>query len=319
MLAPRHLPLLGTFVQVCRDGSFTKAARTLSTSKSVVSAHLRALEDALGARLLERTTRRVALTQIGRDVLAVAERIVSATVEVANIAEASRDVPTGVLRVGGPVELGVSLVAPAIARLRAKFSGLRAELVLTDDKMDPIAHRLDAMVSVNVAQDSTFASTQLGSDVEVIVAAPDLARRWHTAAQPRDLTEAPWVVHSAVPTGPKYQWRNTRGTVQWITFPEVAIAANTSAAVRSLVAESAGVAVIPAPLVAEDIRLGRMVRILPDWRGRTVRVHVCLPSNSHQPTRVTLFLVELEAVFEARYPMARAARRGSTSQRAGKK
>src|SRR6185295_9576297 len=99
MLAPRHLHLFATFIQVCRDGSFTQAARRLSISKSLVSSHLRTLEDVLGARLLERTTRRVALTQVGQDVLAAADRMMLAAEDVVSITESQSGVPSGVLRV----------------------------------------------------------------------------------------------------------------------------------------------------------------------------------------------------------------------------
>src|SRR5262245_38908863 len=105
MLSPRHLHLLVTFVHVCREGSFTQAARKLSISKSMVSDHLRTLEDVLGARLLERTTRRVALTQIGQEVLVAAERMQAAAADVSQLAESQRAAPSGVLRVGAPVFL----------------------------------------------------------------------------------------------------------------------------------------------------------------------------------------------------------------------
>src|SRR5687768_12705435 len=139
MFPPRHLHLLATFVEVCREGSFTKAALRLGISKSIVSGQVRMLEDTLGARLLERSTRQLALTQIGREVLGAAERMLSAAGDVANIAESKRTVATGVLRVAAPIYLGEFFVAPAVARLVSRFRELRAELMLSDEKTDPIA------------------------------------------------------------------------------------------------------------------------------------------------------------------------------------
>jgi DNA-binding transcriptional LysR family regulator len=297
MLLPRHLPLLATFVQVCRDGSFTKAAHSLSISKSLVSVHLRLLEQALGARLIERTTRRVALTQTGQGVLAAADRMLSAATEVSRIAEAEHDVPTGVLRVGAPVDLGALLVAPAVSRLCGRFPELRAEIVLSDDKTDPITHRLDALLSVNVPKDSTMVSTRLGSDVEVIVASPELAKKWQSASQPKDLASAPWVAHPAIPVSARHKFRNQRGTLQRLAPSEARVVANTGDAIRSLVVGGAGFAVVPSQMVFDDLRTGRMVRVLPDWKGRKVTVHACLPSRTHAPARVIFFLEELRAVF----------------------
>ena len=296
MLSPRHLHLLATFVQVCREGSFTQAGRNLSISKSMVSSHLRTLEEVLGARLLERTTRRVALTQTGQEVLAAAERVMVAADDVANIAEIKRAVPSGVLRVAAPVYLGTLWVAPAMARLCARYSELRTELLLSDAKTDPIAHQLDATVSVNISQEAALASVQLGTDIEIIVAAPELAERWKSATQPKDLVSAPWVAHSCIPVGAQYQFRNQRGTLQRLAAPPASAAANTSDAVRALVCSGAGIAVLPLAPVQEELRTGRLVRMLPQWKGRAIRIHLVLPSNKHPPARVTIFLEELRAV-----------------------
>jgi DNA-binding transcriptional LysR family regulator len=297
MLAPRHLPLLATFVQVCRDGSLTKAASNLAISKSLVSAHLRSLEQVLGARLLERTTRRLALTQTGQDVLAAADRMLSAANEVARIAESKQGAPSGVLRVGASVEVGALLVAPAVARLCARYPELRAELLLTDEKSDPIAHRLDVIVSINVPKDSTLISTRLGEDVEIVVASPELAQSWRDATEPKHLASAPWVAHPAIPPSARHQFRNSRGALQRLAPVEPRILANTGDAIRSLVVGGAGFAVLPYQMVADDLRSGRMVRVLTDWRRRKVVLHACLPSRNHPPARATLFLQEFREVF----------------------
>ncbi|HTV23991.1 MAG TPA: LysR family transcriptional regulator [Polyangiaceae bacterium] len=307
MLSARHLHLLVTFVHVCREGSFTEAARNLSLSKSMVSEHLRSLEEALGARLLERTTRRVALTQTGEEVLAAAGRMLVAADEVTNIAESRHSVPSGVLRVAAPVFLGTTLVAPALARLCGTYPELRAELLSSDERTDPIEQRLDAMLSVNVPQDTALTSVQLGNDLEILAAAPELAASWRNATQPKDLAAAPWVAHSAIPSGAQYQFRNQRGTAQRLTPPIPRAVANTSDAIRVLVASGTGFAVLPMRLVHADIRAGRIVRVLPEWKGRTVRIHVCLPSQKHPAARVTRFLEALRAVFsefelETRHP-----------------
>src|SRR5438067_1594097 len=138
MLRVQQLPLVVVFAQVCREGSITRAAYALGLSKSVVSTHLRTLEAMLGARLLDRTTRRLALTQTGEAVLAAAGRVVAATDEIRLIAEAQREAPTGTLRVAASQDLGTRFVAPAVARLLATHPDLRAELLLDDATQDLI-------------------------------------------------------------------------------------------------------------------------------------------------------------------------------------
>ncbi len=297
MLRAQHLPLLAIFAQVCRDGSLTAAAQSLGLSKSVVSSHLRNLEEVLDVRLLERTTRRLSLTQAGDTVLAAATRMLAAADEVSRIGEIQRQAPTGTLRVAAPVDLGALLVAPAVARLCAQHPKLQAELVLSDDRTDFFAERLDAMLTVNVPKDSSLVSTRLASDVEIIVSAPELAERWRDAKQPKDLMGAPFIAHTHIPSGNRRHFRNTRGTKQQITPSQPRIVANTTDAIRSLVVAGIGLAVVPSQVVHEDIIAGRIVRMLPDWRGRTVHVHLCRPSQQHPPPRVAAFVRELRSVF----------------------
>ena len=310
MLTPRHLPLLATFVQVCRDGSFSAAARSLSISKGLVSAHVRSLEKALGVQLIVRTTRRVSLTQVGQDVLGAAERSLSAASEISRLAESKERSPTGVLRIGAPVDLGALLVAPADARLCATYPNLQAELLFNDEKTDMIEHRLDAVVTVNAPKDSALISTRLGSDVEIIVASPRLARAWEAASEPKHLTDAPWVAHPSLPISSRHSFRNERGVKQRLAPRQARVLANTGDAIRSLVVGGAGFAVVPRQMVADDLQTGRMVRVLPKWMGRDVVVHACLATRGHPPARVRLFLAELRHVFrssgfEAQYAAAR--------------
>jgi DNA-binding transcriptional LysR family regulator len=114
-------------------------------------------------------------------------------------------------------------------------------------------------------------------------ASPALAKKWLAASQPKDLVEAPWVSHPSIPASARHQFRNQRGTLQRVLPKSARILANTGDAIRSLVVGGAGFAVVPTQMVAEDLRVGRMMRVLPDWRCRKVIVHVCLPSRSHPP------------------------------------
>ncbi|HVZ31690.1 MAG TPA: LysR substrate-binding domain-containing protein, partial [Polyangiaceae bacterium] len=163
---------------------------------------------------------------------------------------------------------------------------------------DPITHRLDAIVSVNVPRDSTLVSTHLGTDIEIIVGSPALASRWQAATQPKDLIDAPWVAHPAVADAARHPFRDENGVLQRFTPKGIRILANTSDAIRSLVVGGAGLAVVPAQMVLEDMRSGRMLRLLPNWRRRSVRFHVCVTSRSHAPARVSLFVEELRALFK---------------------
>src|SRR5438128_2393620 len=132
MLGPRDLPLLPVFVAVVRCGSFSAAARQLGIAKSVASQHVKALEERCGVRLLERTTRRMRLTQIGAQVFDAATTVVDSARAIGELIESEREAPTGTLRVTAPYDLGRTVVAPAAAALALRHPAVRVDLVLDD-------------------------------------------------------------------------------------------------------------------------------------------------------------------------------------------
>ncbi len=291
----QNLPLLAIFAEVCHRGSITAAATSLSLSKSVVSTHLKTLEDELGTRLLNRTTRQLSLTGPGSGVLYLAEQILAAAAEVAAVAESQRDEATGTLRIAATLDLGARFVAPVIAALVRAHPGLRAELVLDDERLDPIASRLDALVRIGAPADASLTVKRLATDREILVASPALRTTWKKARAPQDLVGAPWVVKAALASPTKQRFTHKSGKTQETKLADVRVAANTTDALRALVAAGAGFAVIPRHKVADDLRAGRLVHVLPQWSGRAVRLDLLLPSRQHQPRRLVLFIEALRA------------------------
>ena len=130
MLAPRDLPLLPVFVAVASTGSFTAAAKELRLAKSVVSEHVRTLEQRCGVRLMERSTRRLHLTQIGEQVLEAAEGVLSSVRSLEQVVEGQRELPSGTLRVTLPLDPRLSaIVAPIAASLTQQYAALKVDLV----------------------------------------------------------------------------------------------------------------------------------------------------------------------------------------------
>src|SRR5262245_59693337 len=212
MFEPRDLPLLAVFAAVVRHGSFTAAARELRVAKSVTSDNVRVLEGRCGVRLLERTTRRLRLTQAGAEVLRSAERALALTDEVRALSEAHRDAPAGTLRIAATLELGARFVAPAVASLCAAHPALRAELLFDDGEIDLVGRGVDAALRLGVPRASGFAARKLADDVEIVAAAPALAAAWERARRPGDLAGAPWVEHASLARATRWSFRGPRGT-----------------------------------------------------------------------------------------------------------
>ena len=293
---PQQLALLAVFAEVCHQGSITAAARSLGLSKGVVSTHVRTLESHLGVRLLNRTTRRLSVTDSGDAVLVLANRIVASADEVQAVADAQRNEPTGTLRVAATLDMGARFVAPALAELARSHPALRAQLLLDDHLIDPVVNRLDATVRVGVQADSSLTARLLATDTEIIVVAPSLRAAWPKVRKPADLTAAPWIIHSAIAEQATQRFTSVQGQHADLKLRNVRIVANTTDAIRVLVTAGAGFAVLPRHMVASDLRERRMLQILPKWIRRKIRIDLLLPSRNNPPRRVVVFSETLRKI-----------------------
>jgi DNA-binding transcriptional LysR family regulator len=293
-IEPRDLPLLAVFAVVVRRGSFTEAARELGVSKSLVSDHVRTLEERHGVRLLERTSRKLALTQVGERVYAVAFGVLRATVDFGEIVEEYRHGPTGTLRVTASHDFVDRFVAPVAAALVNRYPTLSIDVIADDTRRDLISEQIDVAVRVGPSQDSNYVTQRLWTDPEIVVATPELLARFPDAVRPRDLLGAPWVVHARFAGRTTWRYTGSGGETDSVEFTARATG-NSARAVRSLIVRGAGFGVLPRYTLVEDLAARRLVRVCPDWVRRYVDVCAVLPTR-RQPPRVTMFLEMLRAV-----------------------
>lgn len=293
MSGSRELPLLVAFAAVVRRGSFTAAARELGLAKSTVSEQIRALEERCGVRLLERSTRSVRPTQVGEQVMVTAAAVADAARALDATLEAHRDLPVGVLRVASTQDLGPRLVAPIVARMAAQHPGLRVELVSDDGSRDLVAEGFDLAVRLGAPKLQGRVVVRLARVAEPIVGAPALADAWAQARRPRDLRGAPWVHHSLLAGTEVMTFVGPRAAREEVAVVRRA-QANSGEGVRALLLHGAGLGVLPEYFVAEDLRVGALVRVCPEWIWKSVTIYAELPSTRQRPRRVQLFLDALK-------------------------
>jgi DNA-binding transcriptional LysR family regulator len=298
------------FARVVQRGSFAAAARELGLSRSHVSETVAELEAQVGVRLLERTTRALRLTQEGRRFFDRCDRVVGdAEAALADLAESS-EAARGTLRVTCSSVVVRDLVAPVLVAL-ARSPGISAELCVDDHRRDLVAEGFDVGVRVGVPADSTFVARFLGAVPDVIVAAPEVAR----AIDPDDFDAVralPWIAHSALPAA--VELAGPHGGSRALRLDAV-LTTNTAESQRALLLAGAGASVAILPLVDDLIAEGRLVRLLPSWKLRTMQVFALMPSARQQPARTRLFvgaLVERAAELWGRAPRPPPARRVRT-------
>lgn len=305
MIGFTDAPLLAAFAAVARSGSFSAAARALDLSKSVISTRVAELERRCGAALLERTTRRVRLTDAGTEALEVAARIDESLAALSRSLEGRQREPSGVLRVSTTGDLGTSLVAPAVARLVTAFPKLRVEILSDDAALDLLEKGVDVAVRLGSPKPSSFVARRLAVLREPIVAAPMLAERWLAARRPADLVAAPWVRHALV-TGHAMRFVGPSGATQEIS-PAFRAVANAGATILSLLLAGAGLGVMPEHVLREPLRDGRLVELCPGWIWKHVTLYALMPAGARRnPATKELLrlLLEQMQLEERRWPDA---------------
>ncbi len=285
-------PFLHVFSAVARCGSFSAAALELKLSKSVVSERIKHLEERAGVRLLERTTRRVQLTDSGAQVLAAATTLQDALGQLTSTLDAARSEPTGVLRISTTNDLGPLLVAPVVARFVRAYAKVTVEVFAEDVQRDFAEQRIDIAVRLGAPKSSSLVLQKLATLNEPIVAAPSLGAMYRAANRPRDLAKAPWVRHALI--SPRtLNFTGPAGAVDEVS-PQWRASANSGATMLSLLLNGAGIGVFPEHALREHLRQGLLVELCPGWIWKTVSLYAVTASRPSQRPILKAFVTMLK-------------------------
>ena len=283
---------LRAFDRVVETGSFSAVARENRTSQSAVTRLVAQLEEHFSVRLLHRTTRRLSLTDDGRALLAHARQVLEAAEDMeAGLGRQSGSVQ-GAVRVGTSVAGGLFL-APRLPDLLAQHPGLSVELVLQDRLGDMIEDRLDLAWRSGEIADSSLVARLVGRLGRAAVAAPIYLERYGAPSTPEDLTQHECLIHDVGPESDV--WRFTGPDGQIDVRVSARFRANDSEAVRFAARAGYGIALLPELTVLNDLRAGRMYRLLNDYPSHVVPIHLVYPSrrNLAPRTRVVMdFMIE---------------------------
>lgn len=283
------LELLTAFVAVAEAGSFTKAAEKLNRDASIVSRRVSQLERQLGVRLLSRTTRRVALTEIGATYF---RRVQALLDELAVASRAASDVaasPQGLLRVSLPVTFGRQWIAPVLPSFLARHPKIRIDARFSDRVVDLVAEGFDVAIRVGGLRDSSLTSRRIASYRNRLVAAPGYLKGRDKPKTPGDLSRHACLGFSGHADWP--DWRMMRDGKRVTVRPEGPLIADNSEAVLMSAVAGLGIAFMPDWLVGPDIRAGTLVEVLQGWGGKADGgVYAILPPGRLVPTKTRVFV-----------------------------
>jgi DNA-binding transcriptional LysR family regulator len=284
-----HLEDIAVFVQVVDNGSFTAAAERLGMSKSVVSKYVTRLENRLGARLLNRTTRRLSLTEIGRTFYERTQQglqeIEDAEAEVSRLQGAAR----GTLRLNAPMSFGILHIAPALSDFLARYPDIKVELNLDDRQLDLVKGGFDVAIRIAELPDSSLVARRLGPCRHVVCAAPGYFKRRGVPRRPEDLLEHNALTFQYQDSPHQWHFRSPAGKV--ISVPVTgSLQANSSLALREVLLQELGVTLTPTFMVGPDIATGRVQAVLSDYPTLELSIYAVYPQRRHLSPKVRAFV-----------------------------
>jgi DNA-binding transcriptional LysR family regulator len=282
-----HAALAATFVNVVEHGSFRAAARLLGQPKSTVSRHVAELEALLGARLLQRTTRSLQLTDAGAEYFRHAALAVSTLNDAERAVRDLEATPRGHLRVTAPVNFGTILLPELIPAFMTAYPQVEVTLDLTDRHVDLIEEGYDAALRAGHLPDSSLIAHRLGAGGFSTVASPTYLAAHGTPDVPAALSQHLCLVHGARRES-KWPFRVDKATVE--VEVKGRLACNSFLLLAIAAERGLGVARIPSALVRDPLAAGTLVAILEDYAPPVAPLHVLYPSSRHLSPKVRVFV-----------------------------
>lgn len=281
------------FAKVVEAGSFVGAARELSMPKSTVSRKVSELEERLGARLLQRTTRQLSLTDAGRAYYRHAARVLTELDEAERAVTRMQEEPRGLLRVTTPIN--VAYLGRMFTSFLEQYPEVSLEMVCTHRIVDLVEEGFDVSIRVGRLADSSLIARYLGSEQSHLVASPAFLEKHAPPNSPADIRGMPVLVFSALPE--PTTWLLVREDEQAKVPVEPRFTVNDFDLVYRAALDGIGMGLLPSHRVSDDLRQKRLVRLLPEWCTPTLQFHAVYPSTRHLSPKVKAFVEHLQEQF----------------------
>ena len=299
-----RLGLISAFVNVAQRLNFKAAAKDLAITPSSLSRRVSRLEAELGVRLLQRNTRRVALTEAGQRYRDDCLRILAALADADAAVGRHAGAPTGLLRVSAPVAFGRLHIGPLLPRFFERYPQLRIDLDLTDRYIDLIAEQIDVAIRIGRLADSRLVARKLAANRRVLCAAPDYLKRSGRPATPAELAGHSCLNFSMLQTGDVW---SLQSDAEQVAVPVTGLLrANNAEVLHDAVLGGCGIALLAEFIVAGSLRAGRLVTLLDDWWLPETNIYAVYPQARLLPEKVRAFVGFLQRRFGEEVDWARA-------------
>jgi DNA-binding transcriptional LysR family regulator len=279
---------LTTFVRVVESGSFAGAARRLNMSTTSVSNHVQALEDRLGVRLLNRTTRKVSLTEIGKAYYDRSTQILADLEQADGVAGALQSSPRGTLRIYCTAHI-VQFVSPVVAQFLATYPDVKVELIMGESSIDMIEEGFDIALRLVPPPDSSLIVRSLATWRHVLCCSHTYIERHGRVHELAELGERDCFRHVSYPYADEWRFVDPRGAPASVRVAG-RLVSNSGETLRRAALEGIGICLAPGFLVHGDLDAGRLVRLLPEYRPIELSMNAVYPHRHHLSAKVRAFI-----------------------------
>lgn len=287
------------FVTVVEHGSLTQAAERLDMSAAMVSRYLAAVEAWLGARLLHRTTRRLTLTEAGQVALPSCRQLLDLAEEVQHQASEVSRVPRGRLRIACAPSFAETQLTPALGDFQREHPQVTFALLAADRSVDLAAERIDLAVRITNALEPTMIARPLAVCRSVLCASPAYLRAHGEPRTLEALQSHHCLTHTIVGAA-QFRFRRDGASIELPVAER--LSTNDTAVLCRAVLQGGGLGILPTYFVADDLRQGRLVRVLPELESETLGIHAIVLSRQHQPLALRLLVAFLAQRFGGALP-----------------
>ena len=279
---------LDVFVSVVEEQGFSAAAKRLDSTPAVVSRRIKSLEQRLGVRLLQRTTRKVQLTEAGELYFREVSRLLGELRRVEQQLDEVTGQATGELRIVAPMSFGQRRLAPVVARFALAYPKLRVSLMLDDRETDIVSAGLDLAVRIAYPSDSSLVARPIASVPRYICASPGYLARRGTPQTPRELLQHDCLHYNVISEREEWTFGGAEGD-ETIVIKAV-FCSNNGEVLAEAAMQGLGITLLPDFIIEDALADGRLVRILEGRERSPLTLFVLYPSRHHVPAKTRLFI-----------------------------
>jgi DNA-binding transcriptional LysR family regulator len=283
-----RLTSLTAFVRVVDSGGFSAAGRRLNMSTTMVSNHIQALEERLGARLLNRTTRKVSPTEVGKAYYDRCIQILADLEQADDVAGALQSTPRGTLRIYTATHI-VPFVAPVVAEFLATYPEVKVDLSMGERAIDLIDEGIDLAVRLTPPTESTLIVRSLATWRQVLCCSPGYLEKHGRPLELAELAEHNCVRHALYPFGDEWHFADRKGMPATVRVSGNLIS-NSGETLRQASLAGVGVGLAAGFLVHDDLEAGRLIRLLPEYRPVEFSMNAVYPHRHHLSAKVRTFI-----------------------------